>query len=160
MRKASFALCAIAAGNSKQVKSLVDACAVQPLLDILWSAELDIRRNAGWVLASVCSCGERRQIKEIVLRNFIPSMLELLLSEDMRFTILLLNVLDDILRVGASLAEKKNEKGGNAMKNPYALQVEWSDGVEKLKELSRSENYKIREKANYLLEEYFASTKV
>ena len=65
-------------------------------------------------------------------------------------TLILLDGLEHILRAGAELAKN----AGGHVKNPYVLQVERAGGVDKLEELTRSENKGIYEIAGRIIMEY------
>ena len=131
----------ITAGNKDQIQSVVDANVIPPLVNLLNSAEFDIRKEAAWAISNATSGGTPEQIKFLVSQACIPPLCELLSVADVKIIIVALEALENILKVGD--AESKQMGGHNLMANHIAD----SEGLKKIEDLQQHDNNDIYEKA-------------
>jgi len=128
---------------------VVDANVIPPLVNLLNSAEFDIRKEAAWAISNATSGGTPEQIKFLVSQACIPPLCELLSVADVKIIIVALEALENILKVGD--AESKQMGGHNLMANHIAD----SEGLKKIEDLQQHDNNDIYEKAVRVLETYF-----
>ena len=150
-KEACWTISNITAGNKDQVQAVIDANIVPPLIQLLASAEFDIKKEVAWALNNATSSGTHPQIRYLVSQGCIKPMCDLLTCSDTRIVALVLDTLENFLKVGAC---DRDESGGSV--NHYATFVEESEGLEKIKLLKNHRNSDVNEKAVKVLETFFA----
>merc|ERR1712003_557116 len=90
----------ITAGNKDQIQSVVDANVIPPLVNLLNSAEFDIRKEAAWAISNATSGGTPEQIKFLVQQGCIRPLCDLLSVNDTKIVTIALEGLENILKVG------------------------------------------------------------
>ena len=83
----------------------------------------------------------------------IKPMCDLLVCEDVKVINILLEGIDNILKVGAAKVALSEQR----IDNPYVPMIDECDGIEKLEGLQQHENEEVYKKAMYILEEYMAA---
>ena len=139
-------------GNDIQIKSVIDANVIPPLIKLLANAEYDIKKQAAWAISNATSGGTPEQINFLVAEGCVPPLCDLLENSDAKIVTVALEGLENILKVGATMAESSPTG-----ENPHALTVERAEGLEKIDNLQNHENNDIYERAVKILEKYFGA---
>ena len=139
----------ITAGNDIQIKSVIEANLIPPLVNLLNSAEFDIKKEAAWAISNATSGGTSEQINFLVSQGCIPPLCELLEVNDAKIVTVALEGLENILKAGEDL---KNQNGGE---NPHAVLIEQANGLDKINNLQQHEDNNRYERAVKILEQYF-----
>ncbi|OSX69846.1 hypothetical protein BU14_1073s0004 [Porphyra umbilicalis] len=108
------------AGNQEQIGAVIGAGLLAPLVELLDTAEFDIKKEAAWAISNATS-GAPRADWALVSAGAIDPLCALLDSTDARIISVALEGLDNILKVGEALKVAKND--GSAT-NDYADAVE------------------------------------
>jgi hypothetical protein len=151
-KEACWTISNITAGNSVQIKGVIDANVIPPLINLLTNAEFDIKKEAAWAISNATSGGTPEQINFLVAQGCVPPLCELLEVRDAKIVTVALEGLENILKVGATMAESSPSG-----ENPHALTVERAQGLEKIDNLQNHENNDIYERAVKMLEKYFGA---
>jgi importin subunit alpha-1 len=83
---------------------VIDCAIVQPLIQLLSSAEWDIRKEAAWAISNATSGGTPDQLRYLLSQNCIPPLCELLVCADVRIIIVALEALENLLKVLSSVS--------------------------------------------------------
>jgi hypothetical protein len=148
-KEACWAISNITAGNPEQIKEVIDANIIPPLVYILKTDEFDIQKEAAWAISNATSGGKDEQIRFLVNQAVIPPMCDLFMCNDPKITMVVMEGIENILRVGKADAPRF---GGV---NKYAEYVEECGGLDHLEELQKHNNEEIYEKALRILKMYF-----
>merc|ERR1719480_688672 len=142
----------ITAGNKEQIQAVIDNNIIPPLIQLLTNAEFDIRKEAAWAISNATSGGNDEQIRFLVNQGAVPALAELLGSHNSKVVLVVIEALDNILRVGQNDANRDGT--GN---NKFAQFLEECNGLDKLEELQTQENVEIEiyNKAVALVKTYF-----
>lgn len=135
-----------------QIKAVIDANVIPPLINLLTNAEFDIKKEAAWAISNATSGGTPEQINFLVSQGCVPPLCELLEVRDSKIVTVALEGLENILKVGATMAE--SDPNGE---NPHALTIERAQGLDKIDSLQNHENNDIYERAVKILEKYFGA---
>ncbi|CAA2969310.1 importin subunit alpha [Olea europaea subsp. europaea] len=142
----------IVTGDDIQTQAVIEAGFVSPLLELLQSAEFEIKQEAAWVISNATSGGTHEQIKFLGHEGCIKPLCDLLVSpnevETIRFC---LAGLENILEVGE--AEKHQDNAEDV--NVFAQMISDARGLQKIKNLQTHDDGNIREKAVKMLETYW-----
>ncbi len=79
---------------------MVDAQLLPPLINLLSTAEFDIKKEAAWAVSNATSGGSADQIRLLVQYGCIKPLCELLTVADARIVTVALEGLENILKVG------------------------------------------------------------
>jgi importin subunit alpha-1 len=82
-----------------QIQAVIDCSIVQPLIQLLSSAEWDIRKEAAWAISNATSGGSPDQLRYLLSQNCIPPLCELLVCADVRIIVVALEALENLLKV-------------------------------------------------------------
>jgi len=96
----------------------VDANVFPVLIDIMKGGELRTQKEAVWALGNATSGGSPEQIRYLVSQGAIPPLCDFLTKLDVKFILVALNGLENILKVGA--ADARATSGHN----PFAVSIE------------------------------------
>ncbi|KAG1468463.1 hypothetical protein G6F56_003816 [Rhizopus delemar] len=142
----------ITAGNSSQIQAIIDHGLIEPLIHIMAHGDPKTQKEACWAVCNATSGGanEPEQIKYLVNAGCIVPLCGILTSMDNKITMVALDGLENILRIGEK--EKHNSPEGY---NPYALSVEECGGVDHIHNLQNHSNLEIYNKAYQIIDKYF-----
>jgi len=140
----------ITAGTKKQIQMVIDANLLPPLVNILKEDEFDVQKEAAWAISNITSGGTDEQMRFLVRQAAIPAMCGMLKCGDAKMILVLLDALDNILKVGL-------KDSGVAEDNKYAEYIEECGGLDTLEELQRHENEDVYEKSVRILNTHFES---
>ncbi len=138
-------------GNKTQIQAVIDCSIFPPLIQLLGSAEWDIKKEAAWAISNATSGGTPEQLRYLLSQNCIPPLCELLTCADVRIIVVALEALENLLKVGQQDAAKYGQ-------NKVATFIEDAGGLDKIEGLQSHPNHEIYEKAVKLLEIYFAAS--
>jgi hypothetical protein len=149
-KEACWNLSNITAGNSGQIQRVLDAGGFPRLIELLSNAENAVKKEAVWAISNATSGGTSEQINFLVAQGCVPLLCDLLEDSHAKIVTVALVGLENILKVGATMAESSPTG-----ENPHALTVERAEGLEKIDNLQNHENDDIYERAVKILEKYF-----
>lgn len=150
-KEACWTISNITAGSREQISAVIDNNIIPPLVDLLRSASFDIRKEACWALSNLTSGGSDQQIRYLVSQGVIAPMVALFRSPDPKITMVALEGIANILRVGHKDSAKDNGD------NKFAVYVEESHGIDYLEALQRHANEDVYQKALQILQTYYPS---
>jgi len=140
----------VTAGTPQQIQQVIDANLIPPLVNVLKEDQFDVQKEAAWAISNITSGGTENHTRFLVSQAAIPAMCGMLKCGDVKMIMVVLDALDNILKIG-----KKDANGTED--NQYADLVEECGGLDILEDLQRHENEEIYEKSVRLLQEYFES---
>lgn len=149
-KEACWTISNITAGNKSQIQAVINAGLMVPLIALLSNAEFDIKKEASWAISNATSGGSPDQIKYLVQLGTIKPLCDLLTCQDVKVISVALEGLENILKIGESITP-------NGQVNPYAVQIEEADGLDKIEALQVHTCADINEKAVKILETYFST---
>lgn len=151
-KETCWTLSNITAGNTDQIQAVIDEGLMRPLIHILAHGDFKTKKEACWAICNATSGGLNKpdQIKYLVSEGCIKPLCDILTSMDNKITMVALDGLDNILRVGE--LERANSPDGL---NPYALMVEECHGIDYIHELQTHDNQEIYKKAYRIIDQYF-----
>ncbi|GAY68740.1 hypothetical protein CUMW_266500 [Citrus unshiu] len=139
-------------GNKEQIRAVIDAGFIGPLVNLLQNAEFDIKEWAARAISNATKVDTHEQIKYLVREGCIKPLCDLLLCADPKIVTVCLQGLENILKVGEA---EKNMDTAIGDVNQYAQLVEEAEGLEKIENLRSHDNNKIHEKSVKILETYW-----
>jgi len=151
-KEACWTLSNITAGNPLQIRAVIEAGLVVPLITLLREGEFDIQKETAWAISNATSGGKEEQIKHFAELGVIGPLCDLLVCQDPKIIMVVMEGIENILRVG-----KQEAVENNSCNNGYANLVEECGGLDNLEALQRHENEEIYEKAVKIIQEYFDS---
>lgn len=152
-RETCWAISNIAAGSSSQVEAVIENNLIPSLIHLMVNADFRTRKEACWVITNIASEGTRypNRIEYLVSQGCIPPLCELLKANDNRVTRIVLEALENILKVGD--VDKANN---NRPVNQYGLYIEEAGGLELINQCQNNENYEIYELAYNIIDQFFS----
>ena len=138
----------ITAGSTTQIQAVIDNKLVLPLLEVLKDDDIQTKVEAAWAISNATSGGTREQIMSLVEQGCIKPLCDLLYSHDIRIIELVLDALENMLKVG-----KDSTNDGT---NPIALYIKEAEGVDKIERLQQHENNDIYKKSYNIMDKYFS----
>jgi len=156
-KEACWTISNITAGTLQQIRKVIEANLIPPIVHILAKAEFDIKKEAAWAICNATSGGSDVEIKFLVTCGCIPPLCELLACQDNRIVELVLDGLDNILKVGSS---HKGEFLEAHLSNCYTTIIEGCGGLEKLEELLNHTHDEIADKAIKIIDNFFGDEDV
>lgn len=151
-KEACWTISNITAGNKHQIESVIEHGIFPKIISLLQTAEFDIKKEAAWAISNATNGGTPSQIKYLVKQDCIPPMVALLNCYDVRIISVILEGLENILKVGSKMAAAGETEDGE---NPYVKLIDEAEGIDRLDELQNHESAQIREKVLTILEDYF-----
>merc|ERR1711916_422065 len=149
-KEACWTISNITAGNKHQIKAVIDANLIAPLIEILnTSTYYKTRKEAAWAISNLTSGGSPEHIRYIVSRGAIKPLCDLLFINDPRIVLVALEGLENILKIGELDAKTMGF-------NHYAALVDEADGLEKLDAMQSHQNHDVYQKASSILTRFFA----
>ena len=149
-KQACWTISNIMGGNNVQIKAVIDANIIPPLINLATNAEFDTKKEAAYAISNATSGGSPEQINFLVAQGCVPPLCELLEVRNTKIVTVALEGLQNILKVGATMAESSPTG-----ENPHALIVERAQGLAKIENLQNHENNDICERAAKIPERYF-----
>ncbi|KAI8984059.1 putative importin alpha subunit [Mycotypha africana] len=151
-KETCWTLSNITAGNTQQIQAVIETGLISPLIQILAHGEMKSKKEACWAICNATSGGLDKpdQIRFLVQQGCIKPLCDILQLLDNKITMVALDGLDNILKVGEM--ERQNSIDGI---NPYAIMVEECGGVEYIHALQHHDNGEIYKKAYTLIDKYF-----
>nr|VDD16704.1 unnamed protein product [Brassica rapa] len=150
-KEACWAISNITAGNTSQIQQVIEAGIIQPLIYMLHTAEFEIKREAVWAVSNLTSGGNHDQIKFLVDQGCIKPLCDLLTCPDPLAVTVILEALENILKVGEAEMNQGNTGGFNI----YVQMIDDAEGLEKIENLQSHNNNEIYEKAVQILSSYW-----
>jgi len=161
-KEACWTLSNVTAGTAAQAEAVLahaHGSLVGKMLELLADGQWDVRKEAAFALANVCTSAAASAAHVAPLathpaHSAIASFCDLLHVQDVKMVMVALEALGGILRHdGAPGGESKSGGGGGA----YALAVEECGGLDKIEQLQDHANADVYKKSVHLLETYFGS---
>nr|VDD41374.1 unnamed protein product [Brassica oleracea] len=150
-KEACWVISNITAGNTSQIQQVIEAGIIQPLIYMLHTAEFEIKKEAVWAVSNLTSGGNHDQIKFLVDQGCIKPLCDLLTCPDPLAVTVILEALENILKVGEAEMNQGNTGGFNI----YVQMVDDAEGLEKIENLQSHDNNYIYEKAVKILSSYW-----
>lgn len=99
-REVCWALSNITAGTSEQIQAVIDSAIVPKVLEQLQSEDYKLQKEAAWTIANTVSGGTSDQVWYLIHEGSIPLICSFLRVYDAKFLILILQSVENMLRVG------------------------------------------------------------
>eukprot|EP00457_Paulinella_chromatophora_P001805 gb/GEZN01001807.1/.p1 GENE.gb/GEZN01001807.1/~~gb/GEZN01001807.1/.p1 ORF type:complete len:532 (-),score=75.38 gb/GEZN01001807.1/:1035-2630(-) len=147
-KEACWTISNITAGNPDQIQAVIDANIIPALVRVLRSDEFDIQKEAAWAISNATSGGKPHQIDYLVSQAVIPPLCELLKCGDPKIILVCLEGIENILKAGPVVAERKQQE------NRYPDYVEECGGVKTIENLQQHPNEKIWKQAQKIIQQY------
>lgn len=143
-KEACWLLSNIAAGNKYQISQLMRyPKEMQLVVEIVRDAEWDVRKEATWVVSNIATGGKEEHVHCLVELGAIEALCSVLDVADARITIVVLDAIEKILKVGQDSSRD------------YIGFVDECDGLDKIESLQEHQNNDIYEKVVGIIETYF-----
>jgi importin subunit alpha-6/7 len=84
IKEACWTVSNITAGTREQIESVIESGCIEPIVHLLKTGELEIKREAAWAISNATSGGDARQIQQLVQLGCIPPLTDLLRVMDPR----------------------------------------------------------------------------
>lgn len=150
-KECCWAISNITAGTPLQIQSVIDAGIIPVLVDILKNGDYRSKKEACWAISNATSGGIAvpGQVHHIVNCNALKPFVSLLSSADSRIVRIVLDGIENILRVGEM--ERPENNGINRM----AVLIDEAKGTEAIFSLQFHDDIEIYTKAFELIDGYF-----
>jgi len=132
-KEACWTISNITAGSVEQIEAVIKNNLFQPVIQLLQRGEFDVKKEAAWAVANATSGGSPEQIRYLVSLDAIPSLCDLLTTNNMKVIMVALEGLENILKVG------ETDKARTQGRNMYAQKVEECGGLDSLETLQTVE---------------------
>ena len=134
----------IAAGTHDQIDQLMRLNKDMLLVvDAVRDAEWEVRKEATWVVSNIATGGKDQHVHSLVGLGAIDALCSVLDVPDARITTVVLDAIDNILRVGKNAGRD------------YVGFVDECDGLDKIEALQEHQNNDIYQKVIDIIEKYF-----
>eukprot|EP00397_Hematodinium_sp_SG-2012_P004326 GEMP01004337.1.p1 GENE.GEMP01004337.1~~GEMP01004337.1.p1 ORF type:complete len:517 (-),score=127.71 GEMP01004337.1:2509-4059(-) len=144
-KEACWAISNITAGNARQIQEVIVADLIPPLLQLLKEADFDVKKEVCWAISNASSGGTAEQVHTIVTNGAIPPLVEILATRDTKLLPVVLEALQNILKIGKMLMEQNDRTV-----NEYCVMIEQC-GLEKIENLQEGHSTEIYEKVVKIL---------
>lgn len=143
--EACYFLSLIAANGTECIDTLINSPSsdLKLICTVMQNSTLSERMEATWVMFNICNDGTDVQLKSLVDIGAIPALCYNLNVPDIKFTLLVLDSIENLLMVGERLALN------------FTVLLEECGGREKIESLLTAENDDVYRKSNSIYEEYF-----
>lgn len=105
------------------MQAVIDAGIAPPLVQLLATAEFDIKKESAWAISNATSGGTREQIQFLVSAGCIRPLCDLLTGPDTRIVNVALEGLENILKVG--LGRLRTERSACACSESQSSRSRW-----------------------------------
>ncbi|ORZ22347.1 armadillo-type protein [Absidia repens] len=152
-KEACWTVSNITAGNNAQIQAVIETNIIPLLIHILATGESKTRKEACWAIVNATSGGLNKpeQIQYMVSQGCIKPLCDILAAMDNRITLVALDGLENILKVGDM--ERRHEGTGL---NRYALFIEECGGLDIIHQLQSTDNELIYKKAYSIIDVFFS----
>jgi len=150
-KEACWTISNITAGTRDQIQAVIERNIIPTLVQMLEGESFDIKKEAAWAISNATSGGDHNQVAYLVQCNCIPPLCALLECGDTKIVTVVLEALENILKVGQSAAEM----AGSMDDNPFRDIIEECGGIDKIEALQNFDKQEIVEKAVELICKYF-----
>jgi importin subunit alpha-1 len=140
----------ITAGTIEQIELVIGSGLIPPLITLLATSDFETRREAAWAISNATAGGTDAQIRALVMQGCIKPMCDLLLVNDSKLLIVVLEGLENMLASGERERERLHQPA-----NEYASLIEQVGGLEKIEMLQNHVNEDIYFKSQHILRTYF-----
>ncbi|KAI8642657.1 armadillo-type protein [Parasitella parasitica] len=149
-KETCWTLSNITAGNTDQIQAVIDAGLIERLVLVLKNGDIKSKKEACWAICNATSGGLNRpeQIKHLVDKGCIKPLCDMLQALDNKITLVALDGLDNILKVG-DMVKMDSEV------NPYSLLIEDCGGLDYINSLQEHSNHDIYKKSYQLIDKFF-----
>jgi hypothetical protein len=149
-KECCWAISNVTAGNQQQIQEVINAGLLAPVIQLLEQGDFDIKKEAAWAVSNATMGGNPQQIEYLITNGCLRPLIDLLTVSDTKILVLVLDTLDNLLRVG------KNQQEQNGLPdNPVAVLVEQNEALPKIEELQENTSEEVYQKAAKLLETHF-----
>jgi hypothetical protein len=149
-KECCWAISNVTAGNGQQIQEVINANLMVPVIQLLEQGDFDIKKEAAWAVSNATMGGNPQQIEYLIANGCLRPLIDLLTVSDTKILVLVLDTLDNLLRIGKSQQEQ-NGLG----ENPIAVLVEQNEALQKIEDLQENSSEEVYQKAAKLLETYF-----
>jgi importin subunit alpha-1 len=151
VKEACWTISNITAGVPEQIQAVIEAELMPPLIQCLKNGDFDVKKEAAWAVSNATSGGMPEQIRYIVEQDCIKPFCDLLDERDTNLVVVALDCLENILKVG----KRDAQMHGSGADNKYAVLVDEAGGVDKIQELTVSNEIEIHKKANHIIDDFY-----
>ncbi|KAK3696128.1 hypothetical protein RRG08_061902, partial [Elysia crispata] len=145
-KEACWMLSNITAGSTEQIQTVIDTGLLPILVNILITGDFKSQKEAAWAVTNLTSGGTVEQISALVSFGVIKPMCDLLESKDVKFLMVLLDGILNILEA----ADKVNQA------EPICVILEECQGLDKIELLQNHQNMQVYKKALDIIEKFFS----
>jgi hypothetical protein len=146
-KEACWTISNITAGTSNQIQSVIDKQGIPKLIKILQAEEFEVQKEVAWAIANATSGGTSDQTIYLVHEGAVAGLCSLLSSEDSKMITVVLDGLENILKVGV-------QRPGPTCEHIKAL-FSQCGGLEAIEKLQDHIGTRIYQQALHILSTYF-----
>eukprot|EP01066_Platyproteum_vivax_P011506 Platyproteum_vivax@DN5227_c0_g1_i1.p1 len=140
----------ITAGNRDQIQEVISFGLIPALCHLLANAEFDIKKEAAWAISNATNAGVSTQVEYIVSCGCVKPLCDLLTCPDTKITIVAMEALENILKVGEQKA-----CDAHLGANPYLTLIDQAGGLNRLEMLQSDDSQEVYNKSIGILTKYF-----
>ncbi|XP_016052614.1 PREDICTED: importin subunit alpha-8 [Miniopterus natalensis] len=144
-KESAWALSNVAAGPHQHIQQLIACNILPPLVALLRNGDFKVQKEAVWTVANFTTGGTMDQLIQLVHSGVLEPLVKLLTIPDIKFIIIILDIISFLLQAAAKLSEKEN----------LCLLIEELGGVDRIKALQFHENHHVALTALSIIENYF-----
>jgi HEAT repeat protein len=147
-KEACWGISNITAGSPVQIDAVIKGGIIPVILSLMESSsEFEIKKEAAWALSNASTCGNEEQLLFLTNLDVIHYFCSLIDCQDPATISVCLDGLENILKLG-------NDTSRFGVPNPFTLQIEECEGLDKLHDLSNHQIPHIFHKVGSILD-YF-----
>ncbi|XP_038631397.1 importin subunit alpha-4-like isoform X2 [Scyliorhinus canicula] len=147
-KEAVWFLSNVTAGNQQQVQSVIDAGLIPMIVHHLTKGDFGTQKEAAWAISNLTISGRKEQVEYLVQQDAIPPFCKLLGVKDPQVIQVVLDGLNNILKVAGSDT------------NTLVEMIEECGGLEKIEALQQHENEDIYKLAYEIIDHYFCGEEI
>ena len=102
-----WAISNVCAGTVHQIQSVIGAGLVPDLIGLMRSSDSDVHREAAWCIGNMACQGNPQQVQWLIDQKVIPAVCDLLTSKDPRLLLILLETLENFIKLGKKAGHHK-----------------------------------------------------
>jgi len=135
----------IAAGTKSQISEVINSNILPTIVELVHDAPWDVRKEATWVVSNIATGGTDVDVQTLAGIGAIEAICGILEADDAKITMVGLEAIDNILRVGQGCGKIEQ----------FITLVHENDGLDIIEKLQEHQNEDIYEKAVRIIETYF-----